>query len=340
MSDIFFRELGLRKPDYRLAVRAKTLSKQIANIIEESGKLLMKENPDALLVLGDTNSSLSAVVARRLKIPIFHLEAGNRAFDWDVPEETNRRIVDHISDFNLAYTEHARRYLIAEGIHPGSIYVTGSPYPEIFKRFETEIAASKVLDELGLDPQKYFLVSTHREENVESETRLRELFNAFKYLARIYHLPVVVSLHPRTRKRVDNLGRLDPLIRLHEPFGFFEYARLEKDSLCVLSDSGTIPEETAPLKLSAVQIRASSERPEAFDAGLLILTGFNRRTIASAVSLVIEEKNRGAERAIPIDYLDPNFSSKVVKLVLGLTSISKNDRPIGTRVPATPGSLR
>ncbi len=326
MSDIFFEELGLRRPDYMLSAKAKSLGGQIANIVTQSEKVFLKEKPDALLVLGDTNSSLSAIVAKRMKIPIFHMEAGNRAFDWDVPEEVNRRIVDHISDINLAYTEHARRYLISEGIHPSAIYVTGSPLPEVFGHFMPKIDSSRILEDLGLKPQGFFLVSTHREENVENEARLKELFSSFDYLAKGYSLPVVVSLHPRTRKRINQVGRLDTLIRLHRPFGFFEYAKLEKEALCVLSDSGTIPEEAAILNIPAVQIRVSSERPEAFDAGSVILSGFDRNTIATAVSIAVEERKNNTARAIPDDYLDMNVSNKVAKLVIGLAGILKHKR--------------
>lgn len=323
MKDIFFRELELRKPDEVLEVRAKTIGKQISNIIEQSEAVLLKTKPDAMLVLGDTNSSLAAIVARRMKIPIFHMEAGNRAFDWDVPEETNRRIVDHISDFNLAYTEHARRYLLAEGVHPSGLFVIGSPYPEIFNYHMTKIDASKILDNLNLHAGKYFLASIHREENVEDEKRFRELLDSLDYLSRRYGFPVVVSLHPRTRKKLRSFGKVSPRLRLYRPFGFFDYARLEKGAACVLSDSGTIAEEAAVLNIPAVQIRVSSERPEAFDSGSIILTGFNKFTISTAVGMVIEEKRSGIPRVLPRDYGDLNVSSKVAKLILGITSLQK-----------------
>lgn len=325
MSDIFFQELELRKPDYILEVKAETLGKQISNILEQSERVMLKEKPDALFLLGDTNSSLSAIIAKRLKIPIFHMEAGNRAFDWDVPEEVNRRIVDHISDINLAYTEHARRYLLAEGIHPGSIYVVGSPYAEIFAHFTKKIDKTDIVSSLKLKQKKYFLVSCHREENVEQETRLIRLFSSFGALAEQYKLPVVISLHPRTAMKIKSLGKLHPLLVVHKPFSFFEFAKLEKESLCVLSDSGTIQEESAILGFPAVQIRVSSERPEAFDAGSIVLTGFEKGTILHAVSMVIEEEQAGAPKVIPSDYLDTNVSKKVTKLIIGLTSIKKYD---------------
>jgi UDP-N-acetylglucosamine 2-epimerase (non-hydrolysing) len=325
MSDIFFEELGLRKPDYILDVKAETLGKQIANIIKQSEEVMQKVKPDALLILGDTNSSLSAIIAKRLKIPIFHMEAGNRSFDWDVPEEVNRRIVDHISDINLAYTEHARRYLLAEGIHPGLVYVVGSPYAEIFAHFSKNIDKTDILSALKLKRKKYFLVSCHREENVEQEERLKRLFLSLSALAKQYQLPVVISLHPRTAKKIESLGPLPPLLKFHKPFGFFEFAKLEKESLCVLSDSGTIQEESALLGFPAVQIRVSNERPEAFDAGSIILTGFEKDTILHAVSMVVEDKKSGIVNVIPSDYLDRNVSKKVVRLIVGLTSIKKFD---------------
>jgi len=323
MSEIFFRELKLRTPDQILEVRSQTLGGQIANILVQSEKVLLREIPDALLVLGDTNSSLCTIIAKRLKIPIFHLEAGNRAFDWDVPEEVNRRIVDHISDYNLAYTEHARRYLIAEGIHPSTVFVTGSPYPEIFKYYARDIDHNPILKQLKLLPKQYFIVSIHREENVENTQRLRELFASLNYLSKQYHLPIVVSLHPRTRIKRDFLNKLDPLVKLHNPFGFFAYTKLEKEAFCTLSDSGTIQEESAILGFPAIQLRVSTERPEAFDAGSIILTGFNQETLKKAIDLVTFEYAHSQTRTIPKDYLDPNVAVKVVKLILGLTSIRK-----------------
>ncbi len=323
LSDIFFKELELRKPDYLLDVKSETLGGQIANIIKQSESVLRKELPDALLVLGDTNSCLSAIVAKRLHIPIFHMEAGNRSFDWDVPEEVNRRIVDHISDFNLCYTEHAKRYLVAEGLHPKTVFVTGSPYAEILSYFGETIDANTIGSRLKLTPGKYFLVSTHREENVENPMRLSEIFESLEHLARIYTLPVVVSLHPRTRKKLSALGKLSSLIQFHKPFGFLEFAHLEKNARCVLSDSGTIQEESAILGFPAVQIRVSTERPEAFDAGSIIVVGFDRRAIVDAVEMTLKEHETGSDRTIPDDYKDTNVSEKVVKIIMGHAAIRK-----------------
>lgn len=323
LSEIFFKELDLRKPDYLLEVKAVTLGEQIANIIKQTEKAMLKERPDALLILGDTNSALSAIIAKRLKILIFHMEAGNRCFDWDVPEEVNRRIVDHISDFNLAYTEHARRYLLREGLHPGTIYVTGSPLTEVYAYFKEKIESSSVLEKLGLQSKKFFLVSAHREENIENENRLKELFGSFNFLAENYQLPIIVSLHPRTRKKIKSLKKIHSLVKFHQPFGFLDYNKLQKNALCVLSDSGTIQEESAALGFRAVQIRVSSERPEAFDKGSIILTGFNQESLATAIKLLLSEQEKGEKMVLPPDYQDTNVSSKVVKLILGLTGIKK-----------------
>lgn len=321
MSDIFFKQLELRRPDYILKVQADSLGRQIANIIKQTETVLVKEKPDALLILGDTNSSLSAIMARRLKIPIFHMEAGNRAFDWDVPEEINRRIVDHISNFNLAYTEQARHYLLVEGIHPGTIFVIGSPYAEIFAYFRKKIELTRVINDLKLKTQQYFVVNIQREENVENKKNLQEIFDALNFLAKEYQLPIVISLHPRTKKKLSTLGKLNHLISIHRPFGFLEYTKLELDSFCVLSDSGTIAEESAILGFPAVQVRTSSERPEAFEAGSIILTGFNKETIFNAVKLTLAVGRKPV--VIPHDYLDINVSDKIVKLIMGKTSIHK-----------------
>lgn len=324
LSDIFLEELNLRKPDYLLDVKSKTLGGQIANIIKQTEEVILKEKPDALLVLGDTNSSLSTINAKRLKIPIFHMEAGNRCFDWDVPEEINRRIVDHISDYNLCYTEHARRYLIQEGIDPKTIFVTGSPFAEVFSYFNQKIQSSTILKDLKIEPRKYFLVSTHREENVDSQDRLSELFFSFENLVKLYNLPIIVSLHPRTKKRLEEKKILiDPMVKLCKPFGYFEYNKLQQNALCTLSDSGSIQEESAILNFRAVQIRVSTERPEAFDTGSMILVGFNKDLIISAVKLVVDLEKKGEKIVVPDDYQDINVSTKVVKLIMGLAGIKK-----------------
>lgn len=321
LSEIFFEELGIRKPNYTLDVKSDTLGGLIANIIEQTEEILLKEKPDSILILGDTNSSLSSICARRMKIPIFHMEAGNRSFDWDVPEEVNRRIVDHISNYNLAYTEHARRYLLKEGLDPKSVFVTGSPLTEVFDFYKERIENSSILEELKLKPKEYFLVSAHREENVDNVDRLKELFSSFEILAKTYKLPIIVSLHPRTKKRLEeNKIKVDSMVKLLSPFGYIEYCKLQKNSTCVLSDSGTIQEESAILGFPAVQIRVSTERPEAFDAGSIILVGFNKESILNAVELSIKTEKG---KVVPVDYKDHNVSTKVVKLIMGITGINK-----------------
>jgi len=324
LSDIFFKELGLRKPDFILDVKSETLGGQIANIIKDSEKIINKVSPDAVLILGDTNSSLSAINAKRIHIPIFHMEAGNRSFDWDVPEEVNRRIVDHISDYNLCYTKHAKTYLLREGIEPKNIFVTGSPLSEVFDYFRKDIDSSKVLEDLKLDPKKYFLVSTHREENVDNENRLEKLFNSFEGLVEKYNFPVLVSLHPRTKKRLEEQKiKVGPKIILSKPLGYIDYCKLQKNAYCTLSDSGTVQEESAILDFPAIQIRVSTERPEAFDKGTIILTGFNKDSILNAIDLTVSVRNDGEKTVMPEDYKDLNVSTKVVKLIMGLSGIAK-----------------
>jgi UDP-N-acetyl-L-fucosamine synthase len=326
MSTIFFEDFKLREPDYVLSVKADTLAGQIGNILTQTEEVMLKEKPDGLLVLGDTNSALCTIIAKRLKIPIFHMEAGNRSFDENVPEEINRRIIDHISDFNLPYGEHSRRYLIREGVHPGSIYTTGSPLAEVIDKYMPDIEKSKILEELNLTDQKYFLVSTHREENVDNPDNLRELFESINAITEEYGYPAVVTLHPRTKIRLEDAKiKVGDKVLLHEPFGFLDYNKLQMNALCVLSDSGTIQEESTIMDFRAVQIRVSSERPEAFDAGSIILTGFNRDSISSAVAMTVNEAKKGEKLVIPETYQPKNVSSKVVKLIMGLASIRKNN---------------
>lgn len=324
MSQIFFEELKVRKPDYVLSVKSETLAGQISNILQQTEEVFIKEKPDAVVVLGDTNSALSTIVARRMKILIFHLEAGNRCFDYNVPEEVNRKIIDHISDVNMAYSEQARTNLLREGLHPGSVYAIGSPMREVLSYYEKEIRSSGVLKELNLRPEKYFLVSIHREENVGNPQRFNEFVELLNFLAEYYRLPVVVSLHPRTRVRFEKEScSLGSLIRLCKPFGFFEYVNLQRNALCVLSDSGTIPEESAILGLKAVQVRVSSERPEAYDKGCLVLSGLNKESVANAIELTLAQFKEGEAVGLPDAYADKNVSTKVVKLVSGLAGIRK-----------------
>lgn len=322
LSQIFFEEMRLRKPDYILDVRANSLAGQIANILTQTEKVMIKEKPEAILVLGDTNSALSAIIAKRMKIKIFHMEAGNRCFDWDVPEEINRRIIDHISDYNLAYTEHARKYLIKEGIESQSIFVTGSPMAEVFEFYESDIKKSEILNKLKLEQKKFFLASIHREENVDNPKHLIKVFLSLNEIAKKYNFPVIVSLHPRTKNNLNKIKvNLSRLVHFCRPFGYFDYNKLQVNSLCVLSDSGTIQEESAILRFNAVQVRKSTERPEAFDAGTIILTGFNKDTILNAVKLTVENEKELIN--VPANYLDKNVSTKVAKIIMGFTALNK-----------------
>lgn len=324
LSKIFFDELGIRKPNYLLSTKSKTLAGQISKILEQVEGVILKEKPDAFLVLGDTNSTLSSIIARRLKIMIFHMEAGNRCFDKKVPEETNRKIVDHISDINLPYTEHARRYLILEGIHPGTIYVTGSPLAEVLDYYKDEINKSSILTKLKILPNKYFLASIQREENVDTKSNLATLINSLNRVGELYKLPVIVSLHPRTKRRIKEFKiKPSPFLKFRRPFGFFDYNKLQKESLCVLSDSGSIQEESSILGFRAIQVRTSSERPEAFDTGSIILTGFDPSSIINAIELLMDLNKKNEATVVPKDYQDKNVSTKVVKLIMGLASINK-----------------
>jgi len=327
MNKIFFDQMKVRKPDYFLEVKAETLGEQIAKIISKSEEVLKKEMPDAVLILGDTNSALAAIMAKRMKIPIFHMEAGNRCFDEDVPEEINRRIVDHISDINLPYSENARLYLIKEGIHPGTIYVTGSPIAEVLKYFKKQINQSKILKDLKLFKNKYFVVSIHREENVESKESLSKLIDSLNAVAEKYKMPIIASTHPRTASRLRDYGfRANKMINFHKPFGYFDYVCLQNNAFCTLSDSGTIQEESSILKFPAIQLRNSSERPEAFDEGVVILSGLDKDIILQSIEIVTKQFTLGERFNIPRNYQDTNVSSKILRLIVGLTKIIKKRR--------------
>ena len=324
LNEIFYTDLDLRKPDFFLNVDVSSLEASVGDIIRKSGELLRKEKPDALLVLGDTNSCLSAYMAKRLHIPIFHMEAGNRCFDFNVPEEINRRVIDHIADFNLVYTEHARRHLISEGLPHRRIYLTGSPMFEVLNHYRPKIDASVILETLKLTKGQYFVVSVHREENVDNLENLRRILLILNRMAEEYGVPVIVSTHPRTRKRLeasDNL-KMNSLIRFLKPFGFTDYVHLQMNALCTVSDSGTISEESAILNFPAISLRNSMERPEAQDAGTIVLTGFSEEVVMRSVELVIFEKNAGIEKEISVDYKVSNTSWRVVKLIQGLSSLS------------------
>lgn len=330
LNEIFYKELDLRKPDFFMDVDVSSLEASIGDIIRKSGELLRKVKPDALLVLGDTNSCLSAYMAKRLHIPIFHMEAGNRCFDFNVPEEINRRVIDHISDFNLVYTEHARRHLLSEGLPHRRIYLTGSPMYEVLNYYKAKIENSPILQQiLPATGQKYtipryFLVSTHREENVDNPANLKKILLIMNHLAEDYKLPVIVSTHPRTRKRLETLTeiKMNSLIQFLKPFGFPDYVHLQMHALCTISDSGTISEESAILHFPAVSLRNSMERPEAQDTGSIILTGFDLDVVLNSIGLAISEHDGKTLKQIPADYQVPDTSWRVLKLVQGLTFLS------------------
>lgn len=329
MNQVFFDELKIRKPDYFLEVKSETVGGQIAKIIERSEKVLKKETPDAVLILGDTNSALAAIIAKRMKIPIFHMEAGNRSFDENLPEEINRRIVDHISDINLPYSENARLYLIREGIHSGTIFVTGSPMAEVWEFYKNKIQKSKILKELKLKKGKYFVASIHREENVDSKESLAKLIDSLNAVAEIYQVPIIMSTHPRTKKRIEEYNlKAHKLINFHKPLGYFDYNNLQLNAFCVLSDSGTILEESSIMRFPAIQIRVSSERPEGFDEGVLILSGLDKDVILQAIDITTKQVAAGEKFNVPRNYRDVNVSSKVLRLIIGLAKIVKNRRAL------------
>lgn len=324
LNEVFFNDLNVRKPDYFMNVDTSSLGKVYGGIMIAAEEILKKEKPDAVLILGDTNSSIAGIIAKRLKIPIFHMEAGNRSFDFNVPEETNRRIIDHTSDFNLCYTEHARRHLIAEGLPHRRIYVTGSPMREVLLTHLDRIKASNILDELKLKQKKYFLASIHREENVDQRDNLTQLIDAMETLVKDFGFPVIVSTHPRTRKRLEKLGRtgISENIKFLKPFGFLDYVKLQMEAACVISDSGTICEESSMLNFPAITVRNAIERPEAMDAGSIIVTGLDSEIISQAVKLQMSDDICSKAVPIPNDYQIENTSERVIKLILGTAKLS------------------
>lgn len=322
LNQIFFEELNLRKPDCYLESVGKDLGETMGNIIARSYDVMAKIRPDALLILGDTNSALSAISAKRLKIPIFHMEAGNRCWDWNVPEMINRKIVDHISDINLTYTEHSRRYLLSEGLDGKTIFVTGSPMREVLENHREEIDESTVLTRLGLEKGKYILLSAHREENIDHEGNFFSLMNTINRIAEVYQMPIVYSTHPRSRKMIEKRNfKFHPFVRSLEPFGFFDYNKLQKEAYCVLSDSGTLSEESAMMNFPAVLIRTSTERPEVLDKGSIIIGGITEKTVCQALDLAVEIYHNGSASVMPEDYNDQNVSEKVVKIIQSYTDI-------------------
>ncbi|MCR4892663.1 MAG: UDP-N-acetylglucosamine 2-epimerase (non-hydrolyzing) [Lachnospiraceae bacterium] len=322
LNQVFFEDLKLRAPDYYLDSVGADLGETMGNIIAKSYRLMAEQRPDAVLILGDTNSALSAISAKRLKIPIFHMEAGNRCWDWNVSEMINRKIVDHISDINLPYTEHSRRYLLSEGIDGKTIFVTGSPMKEVFQTFRNEIEASDVLNRLKLERKGYILVSAHREENIDLEDNFFSLMNAINFIAEKCQMPVIYSTHPRTRKFIEKRNfQFHPLVRSMEPFGYLDYNKLQKEAYCVLSDSGTLSEESAILNFPGVLIRTSTERPEVLDKGSIVIGGIQEKDVVQAMELSVSMFENGEQSLEANDYADSNVSVKVVKIIQSYTKI-------------------
>ena len=322
LNQVFFEDLGLRAPDHYLDCAGKNLGASMGNIIARSYEVLQVERPDALLVLGDTNSALSAISAKRLKIPIFHMEAGNRCWDWNVSEMVNRTIVDHISDINLPYTENSRRYLLSEGVDGKMMFVTGSPMREVLEAHRGQIEKSDVLERLGLEAGKYFLLSAHREENIDNEENFQSLMNAVNQIAEHYQLPVIYSMHPRSKKFIEQRSfQFHPLVRSLKPFGYLDYNKLQQQAACVLSDSGTLSEESALLGFPAVLIRTSTERPEVLDAGTVVIGGIREESIEQAIEMAVGTAKDDVERPLPQDYRATNVSEKVVRIIQSYTDI-------------------
>jgi len=322
LNQLFFEDLEIRKPDHFLEVVGDNAAQTIACVIEKSDKVMEQEKPDAVMLYGDTNSCLAVISAKRRKIPVFHMEAGNRCFDQRVPEELNRKVLDHLSDINLVLTEHARRYLIAEGVRPETIIMTGSHMREVLDYYMPKIIASNVLVRMGLEQGRYFIVSMHREENVDTPQNLADLVQTLNALAAHHHIPVIVSTHPRTQKRLDalNLGKLDSRIRFLKPFGFCDYVKLQIEALCVVSDSGTITEEASLLNLPAVTIRNAHERPEGMDVGTLIMAGLKKDNVLDAVRVIIAQHDRNIRLMAPVrDYEAKSVAKKILRIVLSYT---------------------
>ncbi len=325
LNNIFFEQMRIRKPDYILDAAGKTAAETIGNVIIKSDEILEKVKPDALLILGDTNSSLAVIPAKRRKIPVFHMEAGNRCYDQRVPEEINRKIVDHTSDINMPYSSIAREYLLKEGFPAEQIIKTGSPMYEVLEFYRNDIDRSAILDTLKLAPLQYFVVSTHREENVDDEKRLRTIGDILQTICEQYKMPLILSTHPRTRKRLDAFGiKLHPLVQAMKPLGFIDYIKLQTNAFCVISDSGTITEEASILNFPAINLRDVHERPEGMEEGVAIMTGLDAVKVAEAIPLAISIK-RGQERSVQLvaDYFAPNVSDKVIKIIMSYAGYVK-----------------
>jgi len=319
LNGLFFEDLGIRKPDYFLEAVGENAAQTIARVIEKSDAILEKEMPDAVLLYGDTNSCLAVISAKRRKIPVFHMEAGNRCFDQRVPEELNRKVLDHLSDINLVLTEHARRYLIAEGISPETIIKTGSHMQEVLAYYMPQIEKSTILSKLSLQSNQFFIVSAHREENIDSPQNMFDMLETLNALAEKYQIPVIVSTHPRTNKKLDSmeLGKLNPLVQFLKPFGFCDYIKLQMEALCVVSDSGTITEEGSLLNLPAITIRNAHERPEGMDVGTLIMSGLKKDRVLDAVEVIIAQHDKTKRIMSPVvDYEGGPVSKQILRIVL------------------------
>ncbi len=320
LNGIFFEEMKIRKPDFFLNVATGNTAETIGNVISLSDKLISKINPDAILIYGDTNSALAVICAKRRQIPVFHMEAGNRAFDQRVPEDINRKIVDHLSDINMPLTEHARRYLVDEGIKPETIIKTGSTMKEVFDYYMPKITSSRILQKLKLSEKRYFIVSAHREENIDDNQNFLDLIDSLNKISRKYKIPVIVSTHPRTRMKLERLDikNIDKRIKLIKPLGFFDYVHLEQNAYCVISDSGTITEESSILNFPAVMIRKAHERPEGMDEGVLIMSGLSAENVLKSIEIVVSNRNVGRNRIVE-DYNVDKVSDKIVKIIMSYT---------------------
>ena len=322
LNEVFFKDLGLREPDYYLGVVGDNLGQTMGNVIAKSYELMVQECPDAIIVLGDTNSCLCVISAKRLKIPVFHMEAGNRCKDENLPEEVIRRIVDVTSDINLCYSEHARRYILDTGVKPEYTYVVGSPMAEVLSDVLPQIEASNILQTLGLEAGKYILLSAHREENIDIEQNFFSLMNAVNTMAETYDMPILYSCHPRSKKYIEQRGfKFDRRVIQHQPLGFFDYNKLQQNAFCVVSDSGTVPEESAFFHFPAVSVRTSTERPEAMDKGVFTIGSITSEQVLQAVDMAVEMHRNGDDACDVPAYTDNNVSTKVVKLIQSYTGI-------------------
>ncbi len=326
LNEVFFKDLELRKPDYFLNINTKSLGSIYGDTLVNSEEILTKEKPDAVLILGDTNSSIAGIIVKRLQIPLYHVEAGNRSFDQNVPEEINRKIIDHIADFNIVYTERSRQHLITEGYPHRKIYLCGSPINEIFNTYRIFLKKTNILSKLNTKPKEFFLASIHRQENVDVQENLKSILEILNAIADKYDKKIIVSTHPRTKDRLEKLKieKIDKRVNFLEPFGFFDYLNLQQNSLTVISDSGTISEESSILNFPAITIRKSMERPESIDTGSIILTGLDKEVVLKSIDVVIDQHNNELANSIPIDYEITNTSWRILKLILGTAKLSNN----------------